>query len=92
MSDKTMTNVWALYSPWFSVFRNVPFLTHLYLQAVPLVHLLRTRTEIRPYYLRPQAGIVLSLSTLFSALKWAEIETQILFLPIRKRKPGHSQW
>lgn len=36
---------------------------------------------------------MLILSTFFSpAHKWARIETQILFLPIRKQKPGHSQW
>lgn len=41
---------------------------------------------------KPQAGIVLILSTFFKGHKWAGIETQILFLPIRKRKPAYSQW
>ena len=50
------------------------------------------KKEIRPYYLRPQAGIILSLPTLLATHKWTGIETQILFLPIRKRKPGYSHW
>ncbi len=42
-----------------------------------LVHLLQIKTEIRPYYLRPQAGIMLSLSS--SVRKWARTESTILF-------------
>lgn len=41
---------------------------------------------------KAQTGIVLSLSTFFKRHKWAGIETQILFLPIRKRRPAFSQW
>lgn len=41
---------------------------------------------------KSQTGTVLNLSTFFKGHKWTGIETQILFLPIRKRKPAYFQW
>lgn len=46
-----------------------------------LVHPLQTKTEIRPYYLRPRAGIMLSLPT--PVCKWAGTENPFLFWPLR---------
>lgn len=92
---KTMTNIFSL----VQCFRNCIPNSSLFTGTALSASVVNKKTEIRPYYLRPQAGIVLSLSTFFSAHKWAGIETQILFLPIRKWRlvtPSggfwHSAW
>lgn len=85
--DKPMTNIWALYSPWLSVSEILHFKLISIYRLCPRFICCEQKLKSERY-LRAHAGIVLSLCTFFSAQKWAEIETQILFLPIRKRKPG----